>query len=529
MKRKLILGLGLITIIFIIAGVFILKNLRVITANHETKEHQEVIIGRYSDILYNLKGVQAELYRHQAGYTRDINVLIDHVLQLEEMLLLTRNEYSGFIGNTSCNSCHSAEGNVETLDKMIEGAFLFLARYKEKMSRIVTLRDFELSRSLDAEAAMDGDELIDMMNAIRHAALKMNERMEAVQIVSVKRATYSIVVAIIVSVMLSVLVVFVIMRSITGPIDLLVRGIENVSSGEYGAKVDITTKDEIGFLAKTFNVMTDNLDRTTLQKEALMKEISELNRDLERRIEEAKEELRGTHEQLLRSETLSVVGTFASGVAHELATPLSSVISYFRMIRDKLTAQEQPGEDVDIIEGELHRCRNILRGMLNFARAPEKDKTVTDVNSIIRDLLALVKYQTEYKKIVIKESLDPGLPGIMAVPGQLRQVFMNIIVNALQSMSGGGDLSVSTSAPEDGKKIFIRISDTGCGIPDSEINRIFHPFYTSKESGTGLGLSISYGIIKGHGGEIEVESEEGKGTTFSISLPVSEIAGNKTN
>jgi two-component system NtrC family sensor kinase len=250
-----------------------------------------------------------------------------------------------------------------------------------------------------------------------------------------------------------------------------------------------------------------------------MRDLQELNSDLELRIREAKEELRVTHEHMLRNETLSVVGTFASGVAHELSTPLSSIISYFEMIRGGLAAHTRLAEDVDIIESELHRCRNILRDMLNFARPPEKDKIVTDVNSIILDLLALVRYQTEYKKVSITEHLDPGLPGIMAVPGQLKQVFMNIIVNALQSMPEGGELTVSTAAAQDGENITVSVLDTGCGIPEAEMNKIFHPFYTSKKAGTGLGLSISYGIIKAHGGDIEVRSEPGKGTIFSIYLP----------
>jgi two-component system NtrC family sensor kinase len=523
MKKKLITGLGLITLIFIASGVFILVNLNIINTNHKIKEHQERIIIRYGDILSNLRGAQSELYRHQAGYSRDINSLVDYVLALEDMLLLTRSDYTDYLGNASCNNCHLVEGKVETLDKTIDQTSLLLARYKERISSIVTLKDFELAKSLDVKAAKDGDEIIDLMNELRHAALKMNEMMEESHIASVRRATYSIAAAIGVSVMLSALVVLLIIRSITGPLDLLVRGIENVSSGEYGAKVDIPTKDEIGFVAQTFNAMTDNLNKVTRQKELLMGQLQELNSDLERRIQEATEELRITHENMLRSETLSVVGTFASGVAHELATPMSSIISYFQMMKGKMP--EQLAEDADMIEGELHRCRNILRGMLNFARAPEKDKTLTDVNSIIRDLLALVGYQTEYRKTVITEDLDPRLPAVMAIPGQIRQVFMNIIVNALQSMSEGGNLKVSTSMAEDSGAVVATISDTGCGIPEGDINRIFQPFYTSKQSGTGLGLSISYGIIKAHGGDIAVKSEPGKGTTFSVSMPVSE---NKT-
>jgi two-component system, NtrC family, sensor kinase len=521
LKRKLITGLGLITVLFILSGIFIQKNLHVITSIHEIKEQHEEVIGRYNKILIDLKNAQAELYRHQAGYTRDINILVDSVLELEELLSLTGEDFAGSTGNTSCNDCHSAQGRVDTLNAMLGEIHVLLRSYKEKISRIITLRDFELSISLDKSAAIDGDAIIEKVKVIHHAALMMKEQMEDSEMTSVSRATYSIMTSITVSIILSIFIIFFLIRSITGPVHALVRGIENVASGNYDSRVDISSADEIGFLAKTFNEMTDKLNQINLQKESLMQELQQLNNVLEHRVEEAKEELRITHERMLHSETLSVVGTFASGVAHELATPLSSIISYFRMIRDRITLQEDLGEDVEVIEAELLRCRNILRGMLNFARAPEKDKMMTDVNAIIRDLLALIKYQTEFKKkFVIDENLDPKLPGIMAVAGQLRQVFMNIIVNAIQSMPGDGKISVSSSTFEDEGRIVVSISDTGCGVHEDELNRIFHPFYTSKESGTGLGLSISYGMIKGHGGDIKVKSEVGKGTTFSVYLPV---------
>jgi signal transduction histidine kinase len=517
-KRKLVTGLGLITLIFILSGVFILKNLDVITSSQEPKEHQERILTRYDSILYNMKGAQAELYRQQAGYSRDIDTLVEYVLQLEDMLSRTKRDYLGYLGNAVCNNCHSARQEIDTLERILAQTGHRLDGYKEKISRIVTLKDTELAKPLEKEAAKDGEEIINAISGVRHATQKMQERMEEVYLSSVRRSTYSIVIAIVVSIVLSSLIVIVIMRSITGPVNVLVKGIESVSSGSYDSKVDIASDDEIGFLAKTFNTMTDNLTRTTGEKEKLMRELQELNDDLERRVQEATEEIKITHEYMLRRETLSTVGTFASGVAHELATPLSSIISCLQMIRGRMP--EQLTEDLDLMEGELHRCRNILRGMLSFARAPEKHKTVTDINSLLRELLRLIRYQPEYRKIVITENLDPDLPTVMAIPGQLRQVFMNVIVNALQSMPGEGEVSVSTSAAGDKKNIVVDISDTGCGIPESEMSKIFRPFYTSKNSGTGLGLSISYGIIRGHGGDIMVKSAYGKGTTFSLCLPV---------
>src|SRR5690606_12447352 len=158
----------------------------------------------------------------------------------------------------------------------------------------------------DANAARDGDVIIQKMIDIQHAALQMRERMEASELASVSRATYSIMAAIVVSVVLSVCIIILLIRSVTGPVHMLVKGIENVSSREYDSKVEITLQDDIGFLAKTFNVMTENLKNMSLQKESLMRELQELNNDLEQRVREATEELLITHERMLHSETLSV-------------------------------------------------------------------------------------------------------------------------------------------------------------------------------------------------------------------------------
>lgn len=497
-----------------------MKNLNTIIFNQNLKDEQEKIISGYNDILYNVKGAQAELYRHQAGFTMDIDSLAEYVLHLEDQLSLIKKDYAVYAGSTVCNNCHSARQKFNTLEDTFGHLKSHINAYKEKISLIITMKDKQRVYSLEKEASEDGNEITNIVNDIRHSTLKMNERMEKLIITSAHHSRQSIVIVLITSILLATIVVVIAIRSITGPVDMLVRGIEKVSSGEYDSKVNITSADEIGFLAKTFNTMTDNLNIMTHQRELLMNELKELNTDLERRVREATEELKITHENMLRSETLSVVGTFASGVAHELATPLASILSYLQMVKERIPREDQLKGDINLIERELQRCRNILRGMLDFARAPEQEKMLTNINNILTDLLALIKYQAEYKNIVIKEELNSAIPSIMAVPGQLKQVFMNVIINALQSMPEGGELNVSTVLNENPQKIVVTVKDTGHGIPEEEINRIFQPFYTSKKTGTGLGLSISYGIIKGHGGDIEAKSNYEKGMTFFIYLPV---------
>jgi two-component system NtrC family sensor kinase len=276
--------------------------------------------------------------------------------------------------------------------------------------------------------------------------------------------------------------------------------------------------------------MTDNLSKVTAQKEELVRELQDLNATLELRVQEAAEELRMANEEMLRKETLSMVGTFAAGVAHELATPFSTIISYTQMMKSRLPDDRELKEEFEIVEGELKRCRTVLRGMLEFARAPQKEKSMIDLNEIILALLSLIKFQKEYRHIVLREHLGADIPRIRAVPGQLQQVIMNVVVNSLQAMPGGGELSVSTFLAGDetpGKRVVIRITDTGTGIPDEEVKNIFKPYYTSKKSGTGLGLAISDSIVREHRGEIKVRSIEGQGTTFEIYLPISEEEGSR--
>jgi two-component system NtrC family sensor kinase len=523
MKKKLVMGVGIITLIFFASGIFIFVNLRRVNSGEQLRDGQEKALDSYYDIMIYLKSAQAELYRHQAGYSRDIDTLAENVLKIEEALYDVKKGY-GSLNAAVCNNCHEAGPKVALLQLRIDHASEHLRKYEQDLSLIATTRDLGLAGSWENKAAEEGNKLLDVVTGAAEATSRMNRHMDKLQLASIQEAGFSIFAAIILSSLLSMAVIVFLIRSIRGGLNGLIEGIERVSSGKYDSKIDVISDDEIGFLAETFNTMTGNLDITTRQRDLLEEKLRELNANLEKRVIEATEELKKTHEQMLQTETLSAVGILASGVAHELATPLSSVINYVQMIRRRTGGdKDRLSGEMSIIETELVRCRDILRGMLAFIRPPEKEKMLTDINSALSDIIELTRYRAKSGRVMVSESLEPSLPPVMAVPGQLKQVFMNIMVNALESMPEGGELGVATSLRDQGRKIAVRIADTGCGIPKGLINRIFEPFYTDKKSGTGLGLSISYGIIKGHGGDIQVESEEGKGTTFHIYLPVSDV------
>ncbi len=520
MRRRLIIGLGLITLIFVLSGAIVLRNLSAMTRQQQLAKQHAEIVSHYETMLYLMRSAQTELYRHQAGYSRNIDDLVDHMLEFEDMLSLTKSDYLLSRSRSECAGCHSRREN--TSDHMLVRMTNYLNDYEEKISLIVISKDVSFAGSLEKGATSDGEKIVDVISNLRGRTELISKRIEKSQKIEMERSRYLILIALLLGIVLAAVVGTLLLRSITRPVDLLVKGITKVSSGDFGSTVAVSSDDEIGFLASAFNAMASNLGRMNEQRETLLEDLRELNNSLEQRVKEAAEQLRIAHERMLRNETLSAVGTFASGVAHELATPLSSVLSYFQIVKKRIAADEKLAGDVSLIEGELVRCRSILRGMLDFARAPETDKSPTNVNVIVLELLALVQYQREYRGITVVTKLDDGVPDVIAVPGQMKQVFLNIILNALQSMGEGGVLTVSSflKGEGDGRMAAVGVTDTGPGISDEVMNKIFQPFYTTKEAGTGLGLSISYGIVRGHGGDIEVRSEAGKGTTFYVYLPV---------
>jgi len=265
--------------------------------------------------------------------------------------------------------------------------------------------------------------------------------------------------------------------------------------------------------------MVEKLNSTMEEKDTLLRKLREFNEELEKKVKDATEELRLTHENMVRAETLAAIGTLSAGVSHEISTPLNTILGYTQLVASELNDDSPIKKDLQIIEQEVVRCKRIVQGLLDFARSPRYEEKLTDMNRILNETLTLLDYQPSMKRIVIKKDMESNINQVEADQLQLKQVFINIILNAVQAMPEGGELKITTRNINNG--IEVAISDTGIGIPEAERKKIFQPFYTTKRDGTGLGLSISYSIIKEHGGEIYVDSEIGKGTTFRIFLPVS--------
>jgi two-component system NtrC family sensor kinase len=298
------------------------------------------------------------------------------------------------------------------------------------------------------------------------------------------------------------------------PVQRLVRHSALVAEGNLESRVPVTSRDELGELSESINLMTESLGRAD-------SELKEWADSLENKVAERSREIMQMEGQLRRSEKLASLGTLAAGVAHEINNPLTGILLYASILNSDKRLDPLLLPDVERVISETERCANIVKDLLEFSRESLPEKEVTAIDAIIEEVVTFFHLQPDFKKIIIKKSYHPDLPPISVDPGQIRQVFMNLVINAGHAMPHGGNLDISTYLSEDGKYLCAGFQDNGVGIPEDDLARIFDPFFTTKPQGTGLGLSISYGIIENNGGKIEVKSSVGKGTTFIVMLPVS--------
>ena len=300
---------------------------------------------------------------------------------------------------------------------------------------------------------------------------------------------------------------------ITRPLAAMVEATGKIARGDLNHRVEIEGRDEIGQLAQKFNLMTEDLHEAR-------EDLSQWGRTLERRVEERTRQLRETQDQLIRSEKLASLGKMAAGVAHEINNPLTSILIHTHLLLEQGDDRAGVRESLLLIADETARCAQIVNGLLDFARLTPSQSIPSDINDIIERTLQLLEKQAAVRNIRIEKKLDQSLPPIDLDKNKIQQVFSNLTINACEAMPGGGMLVVTSRLSRDGTGLEIVFSDTGVGIPKDNIPKLFDPFFTTKSFGTGLGLAVSYGIIRQRGGTIVVQSEVGRGATFTIYIPL---------
>jgi two-component system NtrC family sensor kinase len=297
---------------------------------------------------------------------------------------------------------------------------------------------------------------------------------------------------------ISVLIALYISRRISISVSTLAKASKQLAGGNLETKVARVSNDELGDLAETFNFMAGALR----ERDEKLKEFAK--------------------KKIMESERLALIGQLSANVAHELNNPLQGIVTYSNLLLEAEACDEDTRANAQKIAIQANRCRDIIRGLLDFSRHKNPDKTLCSVNNLLRRCVSLVERQTIFHNIEIVMNLDESDPLVVIDPSQVERVFLNLIINAADAMENSGTLTLVTGRDPAMKCVEIKVRDTGHGITEENMEKIFDPFFTTKETGhgVGLGLAISFGIVNEHNGSINVESEPGKGTTFTVSFPL---------
>ena len=317
-------------------------------------------------------------------------------------------------------------------------------------------------------------------------------------------------------VLLGASLTFFTLRLVNRPVNELLRHTERLAHGQLDCELTPTSNDELGDLMRAFQLMTNNLRQAR-------NDLEEWGRTLEEKVQERSEQLQKMQMQLVHTEKLASLGELVAGIAHEINNPLSGILIFSSLIAKDARLDPALKADIETISGEAQRCAGIVKGLLEFARDYQPEMIACDINQVLIDSLRLVECQSVFQNVSIVREFSGNMPVVMADQNHLKQVFINIFINAgqaMQELQHGELLIITTPGEGPAGGAVIRIADSGGGVPEEQLGKLFDPFFTTKGTGgTGLGLSVSYGIVQAHGGTITAESAPGKGTTFIIRLP----------
>jgi signal transduction histidine kinase len=281
-------------------------------------------------------------------------------------------------------------------------------------------------------------------------------------------------------------------RKVLQPVLILSKGVGRIGEGEVGVEVPVVGHGEIKDLAISFNRMSLKL------KELIDK-------------------IKSAQEHMVKTEKLYAVGEFSAGIAHEIKNPLTPIMMLMRRVKEE--RESLSDKDIDIIEEELNRIDRIVTEFLAFARPDNVEKTEVNINDVLNEVITITRPKIDRSGISLIEKYSNSLPDITGTHDALKQVFLNIMLNAIQAMDGsGGELTVETSAYNRSVQVIIR--DTGVGIPEENLKKIYDPFFTTKKDGTGMGLALTHNIINDHSGKIDIDSTPGSGTTVKVKFPL---------
>jgi two-component system NtrC family sensor kinase len=422
----------------------------------------------------------------------------------------------------ACVLCHRSETSLEQIPQSQRSRIFTTPEGRRMLGSMDVIRNELSCHSANCHVHSKAQSVLGVLDVV----YSLDNIDRTMQTNAIAMGAYSLGFIIIVSLGVG----FFVHRLVYVPLRDLETGARRISSGNLEQMIPVRSEDEFGQLAASFNAMTVALGNSQLQ-------LREWGHTLEQKVEKRTQELRIAEAETARTEKLASVGLLAAGIAHELNNPLTGVLTFTTLLRKKMPDGSADAEDLDLVIRETKRCATIIRRLLDFAREKAPEKKFADLNQVIEDTARIIERPASFRDIEIAMDLDPDLPQVWVDADLIKQVIMNMLVNAQHAIEHEGSITVRSRRSPQPKSfepgaqpvpmVEVSIIDTGCGIPEKDLKRIFDPFFTSKEvgKGTGLGLSVSHGIVRAHGGLIEVESTVGKGSTFRIYLPQEPPAG----
>jgi signal transduction histidine kinase len=549
-REKLFLGFGLYIFLAVVLGFFAYKELRMIgtrltlveTADDITNTILEVRRYEKNFLLFKDRESFDELQKYLHSLKDDIDAILSEIVieigsDNYQTMKSAIDEYERLIDSISENI--SSEQKAEELvrsqgrfvERMLRGSqlqsFLIVRRHEKNIMLYRNKDAFNVfKRTLKASSTAVSPEIKRYEESITRLFQLYESQKEAVDKLRVTareiqsftqnlskkersdiastiiRSINLLVIALVLIIVIGSIVNIKLATSIATPIRTLERITKKVAQGDFSEQIEVKGQDELSSLEESFNLMEEKL------KTALWS------------LEHTIDKLREKQAQLVEAEKLASIGKLAAGIAHEINNPLTSVLTFSNLMLEQCPPDDPRNEKLKLMARETDRARTIVRQLLNFGREtvirPEKININQPVSEITDSLLA----QDAFKGIDLNVKLAENLPEVYADPAQIGQVVMNLLLNSIHAITPPGRIDILSRSS--GKNVEIVFSDTGIGIPQENIHKIFDPFFTTKDArkGTGLGLAVSYGIIKKHSGEIEVSSIEGKGTTFTVRLPI---------
>jgi two-component system NtrC family sensor kinase len=411
----------------------------------------------------------------------------------------------------ACAGCHTLSGHTDTLKMPYNLRYFKTEKGERALGLINPIQNEKDCSAAACHAHEPNVKILGVLDVI----ISLKKLDDSIAKTNRSNIFNSILIIIAISIFCGVFITLFVSK----PLKKITHGIDQVGGGNLNYKIELDSRNELGEVAKRFNDMASRLDLAYT-------EIKDFSDTLTKKVNEKTEELKNIYDQVIQIEKLASLGKLSATVAHELNNPLSGILTYSKLISKKLKESPSAAEHVKLIEylqlisDESARCGKIVKDLLLFSHRGDEDFSPENLKRIIDKAVLLIKHHLEIHLVALHKEYPEEDCLVYCDPQKIQQAVMSLLINAIEAMPNGGKINIKIAC--EGEFAVIRVSDSGTGIREEDLQHIFEPFFTTKETGkgTGLGLAVVYGIIKRHKGNIEVEKTSPEGTTFKISIPI---------